>query len=339
MTQSSKGNPQVTVLMAVYNGERYLREAIDSVFAQTFADFELLIINDGSTDGTAAILEDYDDPRTRVVSHGKNIGLTRSLNEGLHLARGKYVARMDADDVSLPERLRLQARYLDEHPDVGLLSTAYEIVDDDGTSLEIVSYRWGPEAIYYQLQFCNFTVGPDTMFRTDLALKIGGYDETCKRAQDYDLWSRLSLVTKIDHLPTILVVYRSHRHNITHIYREEQSAYTRAIFLKHMRNLMDNSINVAETLCFHDVTSHNRDFSITYHSLSVLELIHERLLEEYPKGLRRVEIAKQCDYTLGRYVALMILNVQTRDVVRAFLNPRYRRSLLFFVGRKLTANR
>jgi len=112
--------PRVSVAMAVYNGERYLRQAVDSVLAQTFCDFEFLIVDDGSTDSTPEILAGYGDRRVVVISNSQNVGLTRSLNRCLERARGEYVARMDADDVSMPTRLEKQAAYLDRHPAVGL---------------------------------------------------------------------------------------------------------------------------------------------------------------------------------------------------------------------------
>src|SRR5665647_430445 len=104
-------NPKVTVLIAVYNGGRFLREALDSVLAQTFTDFELLVVNDGSTDETATILESYSDQRIRVITNGKNIGVVGSLRRGLNYARGEYIARIDADDIALPERLEKQVEY------------------------------------------------------------------------------------------------------------------------------------------------------------------------------------------------------------------------------------
>ncbi len=125
-------HPKVTVLLPVYNGARFLRQAIDSVLSQTWKDFELLVVNDGSTDGTAAILESYSDPRIRILSNVQNIGLTLSLNKGLQSARGEYIARIDADDIALPIRLEKQVSYLDQHPEVGLVATGVKVIDERG---------------------------------------------------------------------------------------------------------------------------------------------------------------------------------------------------------------
>jgi len=125
-------NPEVTVLMSVYNGEKYLREAIDSILNQTFTDFEFLIVNDGSTDRTAEILRSYDDPRIIIINNEKNIGLTKSLNIGLRMAKGEYIARMDADDVSMPERLQKQIELLNQKKNTGLVGTYYTIINEKG---------------------------------------------------------------------------------------------------------------------------------------------------------------------------------------------------------------
>ncbi len=120
---SMKEKPRVTVLMSVYNGEKYLREAIDSILNQTFKDFEFLIIDDGSTDSSADIIRSYTDFRIRLIQNEKNIGLTRSLNKGLKLAKGEYIARMDVDDISLPIRFEKQVSFLDKYEDVKLVGS------------------------------------------------------------------------------------------------------------------------------------------------------------------------------------------------------------------------
>ena len=114
--------PMVSVLMAVYNAEKYLTEAVESILVQTFADFEFLIIDDGSVDGSAAILEDYaeSDERVKVIHNSENLGLTKSLNIGLKLTQGKFIARIDADDVAVPERFEKQITFMDDHPDIGV---------------------------------------------------------------------------------------------------------------------------------------------------------------------------------------------------------------------------
>ena len=148
-------NPIVTVLMSVYNGERYLNEAIDSILAQTFTDFEFLIIDDASTDSTPKILHSYDDPRIRIVTNEENLGLTKSLNKGLALAQGEYIARMDADDISLPERLMMQLNFLIDNKTVPLVGSGAIMIDEDGKSIGKMNLPILAEDNYTHLQFIN----------------------------------------------------------------------------------------------------------------------------------------------------------------------------------------
>ncbi len=125
---------RVSVVMAVHNGEKYLRQAVESILAQTFMDFEFIIVNDGSNDSTDSILGEFAsrDKRIIIVQNGKNIGLTRSLNRGLELAHGQLIARMDVDDISFPQRLEAQVDFMESHPEIGILGTAACVIDADG---------------------------------------------------------------------------------------------------------------------------------------------------------------------------------------------------------------
>jgi glycosyltransferase involved in cell wall biosynthesis len=125
-------NPKLSVIMSVHNGEKYLREAIESILNQTFTDFKFIIINDGSTDNSLAIIRSYDDKRIRILNNGTNIGLTKSLNKALKQAKGKYIARQDADDVSLPDRFEAQLKYFVQYPEVALLGTSTYIINQEG---------------------------------------------------------------------------------------------------------------------------------------------------------------------------------------------------------------
>jgi hypothetical protein len=200
--------PRVTVLMTVFNGERHLREAVDSVLGQSFRDFELLIIDDGSTDGTAALLDTISDPRVRRTRHAENVGLMRSLNHGLALARGELIARHDADDVSEPDRLARQVAFLDANPSVALVGAWYRKIDESGASLGERTLPVGHDQIRWALHFyCPF-VHSAVVFRTSAVRDAGGYDEALTFAEDYDLWSRLATVHRVANLPEPLVRYR-----------------------------------------------------------------------------------------------------------------------------------
>jgi hypothetical protein len=208
VNRDGRRTPRVTVLMTVFNGERHLGEAVDSVLGQSFDDFELLIVDDASTDGTSAILGALTDPRVRVVPNAQNLGLTRSLNRGLALARGDLIARHDADDVSEPERLARQVAFLDAHPDAALVGSCYRKIDDSGAPLGDRALPLDHDRIRWALHFyCPF-IHSAVVFRADVIQALGGYDETFVYAQDYDLWSRVAAAHRVANLAEMLVRYR-----------------------------------------------------------------------------------------------------------------------------------
>jgi hypothetical protein len=212
----------VTVLMPVHNGERYLRDAMDSILGQTFTDFEFLIVNDGSTDGTRAILESYRDPRVRVLQQASRMGVTEALNAGLSQAKGRYIARMDGDDISLPGRLEKQVQYMEAHPDCGVLGCAVQIIDPQGKPLYRVEYCGGHHYLRWYLLFQNPFAHPATMIRREVLNRLGGYDARFAFAQDYDLWWRASWITQFAVLPEALLQLRRHRSNLTSVHRQDQ---------------------------------------------------------------------------------------------------------------------
>jgi glycosyltransferase involved in cell wall biosynthesis len=197
--------------MSVYNGERYVARAVDSILGQTFCDFEFVIIDDGSSDGTADILQRYTDSRIVRHTNPQNVGLTKSLNLGLTLTRGTYLARMDADDISRPERLACQVEFMRVHPEVGLLGTQFSTMGADGCATqneitlpcEDVHIRW-------QILAENVFAHGSVMLRRSLLSEYGlAYDEECQVAQDYGLWLRLLCYTRGANLPARLFCYRA----------------------------------------------------------------------------------------------------------------------------------
>lgn len=206
---------KVSIVMSVYNGEKYLRQAIDSILNQTFTDFEFIIVDDGSTDKTAERLRSYDDDRIVLIDNGGNIGLTKSLNKGMKIAKGKYIARMDADDVCLPERLAKQVQFLDEHPDIGVLGTGFETIDDVGTRGVKVQFSTEPGLIRWQMFFCCCVAHPSVMVRRTVYERLGGYNPKVHQSQDYELWLRAVRETKIANLQDVLLQLRKHSGNLT----------------------------------------------------------------------------------------------------------------------------
>ncbi len=215
--------PKVTVLMSVYNGEKYLREAIDSILNQTFKDFESIIINDGSTDSSREIILSYNDPRIRLIDNEKNTGLTHSLNKGLQLAKGEYIARQDADDISLPERLERMTDFLDKNKDVELLGSSFINIDEKGKELSVSLLNTDDKEIKNMLLSGNH-FGFE-MFRKRVMEKVGFYREEFRYAQDYDLALRIAEVSKVANIKEPLYKYRITPNSISTVKRIEQDKY------------------------------------------------------------------------------------------------------------------
>ena len=199
--------PAVSVLMSVHDGAPWVADAVASVLAQTAGDLELIVVDDGSTDATPDLLAAVRDPRLRVMRQART-GLTRALNRALGAARGELVARLDADDVALPERLARQRAFLQQRPDVGLLGSAAREIDADGALVRVVQPPAEDSALRRALIRANPFVHSSIVVRRALLERAGGYDETLAVAQDYDLWMRLARVTRLANLPDVLVVRR-----------------------------------------------------------------------------------------------------------------------------------
>ena len=199
--------PAVSVLMGVWNGAPRVGEAVGSVLGQTMGDLELIVIDDGSTDATPAILASFRDSRLRVERRARG-GLTSALNRALGLARAPLVARLDADDVAMPERLARQCAFLETHPDVGLLGTGAREVDPSGHEIATVSPPTDDAALRGVLIRRNPFVHSSMVMRRAAVELVNGYDAGFPVAQDYDLWMRMSRVTRMANLPELLVLRR-----------------------------------------------------------------------------------------------------------------------------------
>jgi hypothetical protein len=210
--------PTASVVMSVFNGGRFVAESIESILNQTFRDFEFIIIDDGSTDGTADILVRYQKADARLVlHHHSNQGQVPSLNIGCGLARGRYIARIDADDIALPERLERQVNYLERHPQVALLGSSITNIDADGMTLSTWALPAGDKEIkewlfgLHDLPFCHVTL----VFRTEVFHAINGYRTAFAPAEDYDMWLRIAERWQVANLPEPLVKVRRRAHSLS----------------------------------------------------------------------------------------------------------------------------
>lgn len=221
-------NPLISVVMSVYNtDEVYLRDAIESILNQTYRNFEFLIINDGCNEQTYQVLKEYDDSRISIINNQENIGLTKSLNKGIKLSKGKYIARMDADDVSLPKRFEYQVKYMEANQDIAVLGSwiisnneTYKFLGSNSSKYREVRMLFENAGICHPTAFIRRSF----LLENDIC-----YDERIKKSQDYKLWVDILKNGKMAVIPEVLLNYRYHPQQISVMGNEEQKKYDKFI--------------------------------------------------------------------------------------------------------------
>lgn len=216
--------PLVSVLMTVYNSEKYLREAIDSLLVQSYSNLEIILINDGSTDETVQIINSYNDPRIKFHDNGQNLGIVKSRNKALTLANGKYLATLDSDDISLPDRIREQVDFMESNPEYGMCGTYYYTINKEGDIMREVRFpvNDGDSRTHFIAGncFCHSSV----MLRNGV-IKDLYFSESYQLAEDFDLWYRIAAHSMIKNIPSFLTKYRLHDTNISAV--KEAAMYDR----------------------------------------------------------------------------------------------------------------
>lgn len=240
--------PIVSVLMPVYNAEAYLKEAIDSILNQTFTDFEFVIINDGSTDKSEEIILNYQDSRIRYFKNEVNLKLIKTLNRGLELVSGKYIARMDADDISELNRLQVQFDFMEANPDVGIVGTGFKTFKNNSNTLSNVMYKSSHNEIcfnqLYQIHLCHGTC----MIR-QVVLKINSlsFSLEYEHAEDFELFTRLSKHTKLANIQACLYQVRQHENEVSIQFADIQKNNAKRIIKRGFENIgyaiSDNEIS------------------------------------------------------------------------------------------------
>ena len=228
--------PLVSVLMPVYKTAPYLREALDSMLCQTFKDFELIVLDDCSPDNAEEILDAYDDSRIVRYKGEKNVGLSNVLNVGIEMARGKYIARMDSDDISLPQRLQVQVDYLEKHPDVDLVSVGMRLFGaKEGTWIRELN----PEKVKIEALFHSPVLHASSVWRKDTFEKQGlRFRQEMVPAEDYDLWVRAMLKgLKLVNLPEVLYKYRIHDAQAT-LQTDKTAAKSREVQMDYLQKAL-----------------------------------------------------------------------------------------------------
>ena len=321
--------PKISVLMSIYNGEKYLRKSIESVLNQTFTEFEFIIVNDGSTDSSPEIIESYDDERIRLINNKENIGLTKSLNKALKKARGEYIARQDADDISSPSRLALQHEFIEKNHGVALLGTGIYVIDEEGKELE---KRIMPPNPKKSLLKGNRLIHGSVMFRKSVIDELGAYNEILKYSQDYELWLRISKKYGVRNLAAPLYKLRLHSGSILSKKVGEQQMYAvlaRKIAMHKLKeetllSLQDNisslyqALNKSDKIMFHKAVAYNhvqnndlpsfRSECFKTFNLNHFDIENDLQLIALLFGLRGVRVTHQL-YRYARYITYTLLKL------------------------------
>ena len=297
--------PLISVVIPAYNVEKYVAEAIESVIRQTFTNFEFIIIDDGSTDETASIIKTYTDSRIIFIRNEKNMGLIWSLNHAIELSNGKYIARMDADDISRPERFQKQYEFMEYHSDVSVLGTGFLYMH---TGVEYCQPS-GNEQIRIKLMSKSSLAHPTVMIRkSDLDYYKLSYDVNYLYAEDYRLWVEFALNNlKLANLPDILLEYRVHNTQISTEKAEEQSAMSTKIRKEYINTLYHNIFDESELEVL------NNDFKNfpLFESLPIIEK-----LKNY-NDKRHFFNTKMFDIYLWNIIALSISKKELSNIIKS----------------------
>jgi glycosyltransferase involved in cell wall biosynthesis len=288
-------NPAISVVLSVYNGERFLRLAVDSILNQTFSDFEFIIIDDCSNDSSAAVLNRYDDARIVRLTNESNLGLTHSLNRGLAAAHGTYIARMDADDVSLPQRFQRQIEYMEQHPDIGVLGTNAVYIDGENRVLydgqPLYRQLPTPEYMPWALLWYNPLAHPTVMIRREVLLKHKlSYDTQFYASQDYDLWTRMAHFTQLAALPDVCLHYRILDTSISRSQTHKQLATQWTVMQRELKALLGekasaSGIETLYALAVQQESSHH-DYK---NATDILLRVYQYFMRRQPNSRIRAE--------------------------------------------------
>jgi glycosyltransferase involved in cell wall biosynthesis len=302
-------NPKITVLMPVYNAEKFLKEAIDSILNQTFKDFEFLIINDASTDNSKKIIMSYDDKRIRYFENNCNLGIPKTLNKGLKIAKGKYIARMDADDISLSNRLKLQFERLEKDRNLIIISSRFDWINENNNFISTYKRTSLSEEIFYELQFHNCLGHPTIIFNKNIIVnEFRGYDERYEVAQDYDLWLRVSKIYKIVSVDSVLMKIRRSKKSKTSLFRKSSDRNAINITQKNLQTIIGEHIDVGIVGILANINPLSHSSQKIKVALAILKKVNINILEQCPSFLDK-SILKNCCEHKARWISYCLLTV------------------------------
>lgn len=312
---------EISALMSVYNAEGYVKDAIESILSQTFKDFEFIIINDASKDKSLEIIKSFQDSRIKLIDNSINLGLTKSLNIGLKSAKGKYIARMDADDISHPDRFKKQLEFLEAYNDIALVGSFVEVINEKNFIIDKRELIQDPDLIKFRMLFSNQFVHSSIFFRKALIDQIGGYNEKYKYSQDFELLSRLNQDHNMTNLPEYLLKLRVHKKRISHKNLAPQKKFAIDIIKNNLNRYSAVSLEEA-SLIYESYYGYTHDMGKISHVKDLYKEIldsyliknnlsgekKEKIIQEYEKLLLRIsEVNKK--KSLARRLAKKFFNI------------------------------
>lgn len=313
-------NPKISVLMPVYNCRPFIEESVNSILNQTFEDFEFIIIDDCSTDGTYEYLQTLTDPRIIIIRKVKNSGYTISLNMGLKMAKGMYIARMDGDDISFPDRFEKQVTFMDENPDIILSGGGYKAIDSDFKFIP----RTSSEDIVLELMSLSPIAHPTAFFRSDILNSNSlQYNTQYEPAEDYKMWTTLVEYGKLANITDIILHYRIHPNQTTNLRAKIQREKTNLIALEYIKKLSKDHEN-SEYFCneiIHSVEDLNKyegvektikltlqEKGVTINNNYLMERKKEFITPNFiqdrysiPSAIKDLKLLLKCRTLLGNY--------------------------------------
>jgi glycosyltransferase involved in cell wall biosynthesis len=309
--------PRLTVLMPVYNAERFIKEAIDSILDQSFEHFEFIIIDDGSNDNSCSIIQSYGDSRIRFYKNAKNIGISATLNKGIALSSCDLIARMDSDDICHRDRLKMQYKYMTTNSHCALLSTWAEVTTDDNEFVRLEKYR--NEFYYYNLTFECWIYHPTVMFRKQCVESVGGY--TMMYSEDFDLFWKLSIKYRIGNIAEPLVKYRLSPTSLNTVLRKaEYDKANEANVIRNIKYYMGDDYKLSKPAL--ECLRHNfnlilesRNIHPAIEALNALDEITEKILER-PNPNRNAQSIREASFYKRRFIVTEL--ARRLPVVKAF---------------------
>lgn len=305
--------PQISVLMSVYNGEKFLKEAIKSVLSQTFSDFEFIISNDVSTDSSLEIINSFKDKRIRLIQNEKRLELTKSLNKGLKIASGKYIARIDADDICREDRLEKQFNFMETNSNVTVCGSYANLIDDNGYKIGELKHHVDFESIKGKIFFDNILIHSSAFFIKDFIHKIGMYNEEFTRSQDYELWFRVIANNgEITNIPENLIDFRVHSNNIassikaTNLTQEEFSCMA---IQKGIKEILDFDTDLDAIKSYRSLRygyEYKRNYKKMFELFKLLKLNSQKVFGT--SSLSTVELSNVINETINKSFITKILN-------------------------------